>query len=289
MKKRKILVSVISITGAALMGCSGSGSSSPLSEAAKTEGTGEASKTVLIGTGASPKPYIYTDDNDNLIGYEPEVIKAINELLPQYKFKFEKTDFPSIFLGIDSGQYQMGVNNITKKPEREEKYLFADEYDIYNYTVAIVRKGYQGISTLEDLSGKKTYLSGTGGFSQIFVETFNEKHPNAPILTEYSSAEQIKIFQDLAEGVIDFTFMEQVMFDGYVEEYPELAEQLEVVTFTQEETNQIQDPYGWFIYPKTEAGEELKEAVDDALKQLKDEGTLDEIARQWLGYDVSGK
>lgn len=286
MKKRELFAAVIGITGAALMGCSKAGSSAPSSEAAKTEKT---SQTVLIGTGASPKPYIYTDDNDDLIGYEPAVIQAIDELLPQYTFQFEKTDFPSIFLGIDSGQYQMGVNNITKKPEREEKYLFADEYDMYNYTIAVVRKGYPDISTLEDLSGKRTYVSGTGGFSQIFVETFNDKHPDAPILTEYSSAEQIKIFQDLAEGAIDFTFMEQVMFDGYAEEYPELTDKLEVITFTPEETNQIQDPYGWFIYPKTQEGEKLKEAVDGALKELKDNGTLDEIARQWLGYDVSGK
>lgn len=244
-------------------------------------------KKVLVGTGAGAKPYIYTDDNDEVIGYEAELIWAIDELLPEYEFEFEKTDFSSMFLGIDSGRYQMGANNITKKPEREEKYLFADEYDLYNYTVAIVRADDDSIKTLEDLGGKKVYTSGSGGFAQLFVETYNASHEDNPIITEYSDADSLKVYQDIVAGAVDFTLTEEVMFNSYTEEFPDLRESLKFVKFTDEETKQIQDPYGWFVYPKTEEGEALKAAVDKALIELKANGTVTEISEKYLGFDVA--
>lgn len=295
-KKLLSLTTAAVLAGVLITGCGGQSGKNDTQaadskkEAAVTEASKDSAaevKKVKIGTGASAKPYIYTDDNNNIIGYEAEVIQAIDDYLPDYEFEFEITDFPSIFLGIDSGIYQMGANNITKKPEREEKYLFANEYDMYNYTVAIVRKGEDGIKTLEDLGGRKTYVGSSGGFAQFFIESYNAEHAANPILTEYTEADQIKSYQDLANGVIDFTLTEIVMFDSYLEEYPDLKEQLEYVQFSDEETAEIQDPYGWFIYPKTDEGEEIRDAVDKALSALKEDGTITKISDKYLGYDVA--
>lgn len=177
-KKLLSLTTAALLAGALITGCSGQSGQEDTQAVQKnkavttTEAAGSETevKKVKVGTGAAAKPYIYTDDNNNVIGYEAEVIQAIDDYLPDYEFEFEITDFPSIFLGIDSGIYQMGANNITKKPEREEKYLFANEYDMYNYTVAIVRKGEEGIKSLDDLGGRKTYVGSSGGFSQFFIQ-----------------------------------------------------------------------------------------------------------------------
>lgn len=290
--KKKIVASLMAVTvaGTLLTACgSGSGNANTVNAASDSAETSGEVKHVLIGTGGSARPYIYTDDDNNLIGYEADLIYAIDEYLEDYKFEFEKTDFSSMFLGIDSGKYQMGANNITKKPEREEKYLFADEYDMYNFTVAIVAADNDDIHSLDDLAGKKMYVSGGGGFGQLFAETFNETHADNPIEMEYSDADQLKVYQDISNGVIDFSLTEIVMFESYLEEYPELKETLKYVEFTTEETNQIQDPYGWFVYPKTAEGEEIKAAVDEALRALKADGTVTEIAERNLGYDTVGR
>lgn len=259
--------------------------SSQGTEAAADTQSGVEVKRVLVGTSGSTKPYIFTDDNGNLVGYDAEVLQAVSKLLPQYKFEYEFTEFPSIFLGLDAGQYQMAVNNLSYKKERAEKYLFSDEYVGYNTTGVIVRNGDTSIQTLEDLGGKKTYTGTSGLFSQVFEEKYNEEHPDNPIELLYSDADSIKQYQDLVNGVIDFSFVERVMFDFTVQSYPDLKAALDFVEFTPEETSEIQDPYTWFLYPKTEFGEQLKADVDSALRQLKQDGTIKEISLKWLGYD----
>ena len=242
--------------------------------------------TIKVGTGGKPKPFIFTDDDNNVIGFDADVVAAIDELLPEYEFVYELTDFAAIFTGVDAGIYQMGDNNITRKPEREEKYLFGEEYYGYNYTGLIVRTDDASIQSLEDLAGKKTYTSGSGGFAQIFFETYNEKHADNPAELIYTSADQRKQFQDLQDGVIDFTFMESVMWDAYREEFPEYADTLKFIFLSDEETREIQDPLSWFIFAKNEEGKKLSDAVDGALRTLKENGKLNEIAQKWLGYDV---
>jgi polar amino acid transport system substrate-binding protein len=244
---------------------------------------------ILLGNSGAPKPYAYLNEDNELTGYEVDLINAIDELLPQYEFKFEQTEFVSIFAGIDAGRYQMGTNNFTKKPEREEKYLFANEYFVYNYTIAVVKKGRTDIATLDDLGGKKTYVGDGGGFSQIFFDGYNAQNPDNPIETIYSGADTLKVFQDISAGLIDFTFMETVMLDNYFKEFPELAPLLDPVAFSQEETQKIQDPYAWFIYPKSEAGEKLRDDVDAALLQLVENGTLLELSLKYFGFDATGR
>jgi polar amino acid transport system substrate-binding protein len=254
---------------------------------ASTEsGTGDVTK-VLIGTSGSTKPYIFTDDDGNLVGYEAEILEHIQALLPQYDFEYEFTEFPSIFLGLDAGQYQMAVNNLSWKQEREDKYLFSSEYVCYNSTGIVVRKGYDEISTLDDLGGKRTYSGESGLFSQVFLEKYNEEHPDNPVEILYTSAESVKQYQDLLDGVVDFLFSEPVMRRYTLEEYPDLEAAIDYVEFTPEETAEIQDPYTWFLYPKTEFGEQLRDDVDGALRQLKEDGTIKEIALKWIGYDTT--
>jgi polar amino acid transport system substrate-binding protein len=253
--------------------------------------SGDADVTnVLIGTSAGPKPYLWQDENGDLTGYDYELVQAIDEYLPEYTFEYEVTEFPSIFTGIDSGRYQMGDNNLTKKPEREEKYLFGKEPYVYNWTVVVVPTGNpQNIDSLEDLGGKKTYTGDSGGFAQLFFESYNQEHPDNPIETIYTAAEEVKQLTDLAEGVIDFTFLEIPMFDNYIAEYSVLDGKLEYVQLSQEETQEIQDPRGWFIFAKTEDGQKLADRVDEAILALHEQGKLVELSNEFFGFDMTGR
>ena len=66
--------------------------------AAKKEKKNGKVKTIIVGTGKAFAPFCYLDDNGNLAGYEKEVLDAVDELLPQYKFKYETFDFANILI-----------------------------------------------------------------------------------------------------------------------------------------------------------------------------------------------
>ena len=308
MKKRQIrklgkVVAAIISSAAVLAGC-GNKVETPTTQPAQaqtsetgTENTQIAeapeetveATTILIGTGGSPKPWLWVEEDGRIAGYDAEVIYAIDELLPQYDFEFEKTEFASLFTGVDSGRYVMAVNNFAWREERAEKYLYGEEYVCYEKKVIIVKKGNDTIQSLADIGGHSTYTSGTGLASQLFLEDYNEKHPDNPVELVFSDADTLKTIQDIVAGVVDFGFLDQPMLSVYLESYPSLYEDLDIIELTDEETESINPPYTYFIFAKTEQGEEVRAAVDEALRVLKENGTITELSLQYIGYDVTGR
>ena len=156
---------------------------------------------------------------------------------------------------------------------------------MYVYKTVVIRKGDDSLHGIDDLGGKKVYSSGTGGAVDLFYEDYNEANPDNQIIIEYTSADTLKYYQDLVEGKIDFFFSSKPGSDAFFESYPEFEDQVDIIQFSKEETEEIEDPYGWFIYPKTEEGAKLRDAVDGALRILKDNGKLSELSAQYLGFD----
>ena len=266
-----------------------SGASAQTQEADAPAGETAEVTTILIGTGGSPKPWLWVEEDGTIAGYDAEVIYAVDELLPQYEFVFEKTEFASLFTGVDAGRYVMAVNNFAWREERAEKYLYGDEYVCYEKKVIIVKKGNTDIKSLADIGGHSTYTSGTGLASQLFLEDYNVKNPENPVELVFSDADTLKTIQDIVAGVVDFGFLDQPMLSVYLESYPSLYEDLDIIELTDEETEAINPPYTYFIFARTEQGEEVKAAVDGALKELKDNGTISELSLEYIGYDVTGR
>ncbi|MDR2615561.1 MAG: transporter substrate-binding domain-containing protein [Oscillospiraceae bacterium] len=278
-------------TPAAPGGSGGAESTTPTDSGAAPDETPIAAKKVLIGNSGGPRPYAYlSDDEITYIGYDYELIAAIDELLPEYDFEIEVTEFASIFAGVDSGRYLMGMNNITKKPEREEKYLFGKEFYSYNTHGLLVRKDNTDIYDIEDLGGKKVYTSGDGVlFSDVFYRTFNEQHPGNEIITVLSGADSTKTTQDLVDGVVDFALSSAVSFEISKNNFPELYEQLELRPLTPEQTKEIEDPYAWYIFPKTDEGQALADAIDGALVELAATGKMQELSIKYFGFNMTGR
>lgn len=256
---------------------------------AATENAATEVTKIIVGTGGSPKPWLWVEEDGSIAGYDAEVIYAVDELLPQYEFEFEKTEFASLFTGVDSGRYVMAVNNFAWREERAQKYLYGDEYVCYEKKVIIVKKGNEDIKTLSDIGGHSTYTSGTGLASQLFLEDYNTKNPDNPVQLVFSDADTLKTIQDIVNGVVDFGFLDQPMLSVYLESYPSLYEDLDIIELDDAESEAINPPYTYFIFAKTELGEAVKTAVDGALKELKSNGTIAALSEEYIGYDVTGR
>lgn len=273
-KGKKIIV----VTGLVLTGLlTGACGKKEKAEEASANNNSDA-QTIVVGTGSSYEPYCYLDENGKLTGYEIAVLNAVDDLLPQYKFDIQIFEFKNIAVGIDAGQIDLGAHQFEENDERREKYLFAEEaYTTYdNYvTVAIDRDDINGI---DDLAGKNVKAS-TGGNNVAYnLEKYNEEHAGAPLNIIYSSETTEQLISNLENGTYDGT----VMLDRNVERYNEqYGERLKIVgePFTNSNT--------YYLYPKGK--EELQKAVDGALKQLKEDGTLAELSTSYIGKDYTPK
>ncbi|MFG2906047.1 ABC transporter substrate-binding protein [Kitasatospora sp. NPDC048286] len=79
---------------------------------------------VVGSVGSTPPLGFYADDDKTIIGVEPDLASLIGDVLG-LKVAYDTVSWENIFVGLDSGKYDVGVSNITVTEERKEKYDFA--------------------------------------------------------------------------------------------------------------------------------------------------------------------
>ncbi len=98
-------------------------------------------KKIIVGTGTQFPNICFLDDKGNLTGYDVELVRAIDEKLPEYEFEFKTMEFSNLLLSLETRKidfvaHQMEVNN-----EREEKFLFNKEpYNVFPLKVTVTAK-----------------------------------------------------------------------------------------------------------------------------------------------------
>ncbi len=255
-----------------LAGCSSSGDGT---DADESDGTEEV-QTIIVGTGTSYEPACYLDEDGNLAGYEYEVLSAIDELLPQYEFEFQTMEFASILVALDAGQIDIAAHQYEENDERREKYLFGEEAYTTFVTYPVVLATRDDIETLDDLQGK-TVLIPTGDNPQYYIDAYNEEHPDNQINVVNLSSPTAEVeITGFNEGTWDAMFMTKRDLARINEEYDDLLKALE---------EPLQNSSTYWLYQK--GNTELQEAVDEALRELKESGRLSEISIEVFGADYT--
>lgn len=116
-----------------------------------------------------------------------DVLNAVFNKLPDYELEYEVTDFGSVLSGLNSGNYQIGVNNFSYNEDRGASYLYSYPYDKISY-VFVTKKGGKEIKSFEDAAGL-SFEGGTGISVSNAVEAWNEKNPDKAINITYSDAD----------------------------------------------------------------------------------------------------
>ncbi|MBL7259982.1 ABC transporter substrate-binding protein [Paractinoplanes lichenicola] len=132
--------------------------------------------TLTIGVGAAGAgfaPLAFTaTDNKTLIGSEPDIAVAVAGILG-LKPDLQNTSWENLFIGLDSGKYDVGASNITVTEERKQKYDFAtyrkDE-------LAFEAKKGSGLKVTgpKDVAGKKVAVGSGTNQEKILVEWSEE-------------------------------------------------------------------------------------------------------------------
>jgi polar amino acid transport system substrate-binding protein len=240
--------------------------------------------TIYAATSGSPAPYITVDEDNNLTGYDIEVIKEIFNRLPQYELELVNTDFSAVLTGLTSGNYQIAVNNLGYREERAENYLYSYPYDKIKY-VFIQRKDDEPLTSFQDAADRGYSIEAGAGVNVTnAIEKWNEENPDSQINIIYTEAELPVVFQHIEEGASDFRIDDLPIYTAYQEEYG--FENLTDYEISDEETARVSDSLNsYFLFAKDEQGEALREEVDTVLKELKEDGTLLKLSEEYFGGD----
>lgn len=240
--------------------------------------------TVYAATGGMPKPFTYVDESNELVGHNIELLKAAFEELPQYELVIEKTDFTSIFAGLDSDRYQIGVNNFAKNAEREEKYLFSDPIFANQYVAVVVtdRDEFGDVNALSDLAGFSTAGEAAVNTTTA-IENYNKENPDDQIVINYTEEDLVLQLQGVESGKYDFLLLDKPMYDYYNKEYNFGLKELTISN--EVSTSLLSEPYSYLLISK--GNDQLLQDVNEALKKVYDSGKSKEINEKYFGVDYT--
>ena len=286
MKTTKILLSVITTLGLLLTGCGSSDSSSQAagssadntqSQSGGDNNTTEV-KTIKAATMGSPAPYIVVEEDGTVTGYDFKVLNEVFNRLPQYDLEVVVTDIGSVFTGVQSGLYDIGVNNFSYIAERAETYLYSFPYDTVSY-VFLTKDG--SVKSFADAAGKSFH--GTAGISVTnAVEAWNEKNPDQAIKVEYVE-QGTNIAQEVYDGTVEFTIMDKAMAVEYEKNY---NYGLTAIDVPAEEAKTIADN-SWTYYLFAKDNDALRQEINAVLKELREDGTLTKYGEEVFGFDTA--
>ena len=264
---KKIIIALVAL-GAIFTGC-------------KSKGKAEAEKEVFrIAVEGYWKPYNFTDENGELTGYDIDVIKAINEKIPDVTINVEPTDWDGMLLALETGRYDIVLCEVKKNPEREKRYLYADIPYNYDYP-AIAFKDTADIKTAEDLFGK-TVIVGAASSYQEWIDAFNEKNGGKiNVLYAGNDSTTVSIFTEVITGRADATLDSPVAIENLKKDqnWPlkSIPADPDLITPT------------YFVYARSSRGEYVKSLFDKGLKEIREDGTLSKIAIKWFGIDTANR
>ncbi len=287
--RRRTFISMMGVMAAAgvltLAGCSSNNSSSAASSTASSAASNGASSaaaandllstiqnrgTFIVALEGAWQPWSYHDESDTLVGYDVEVSRAIAEKLgvePEYV----ESDWDSLFAGMDAGRYDLVCNGVGITEERSKTYDFTTPY-AYTHTALAVKKDNDTITSFEDLNGKTTANSLASTYMEL-AESYGATVQGIDTLEE--------TIQLLTAGRIDATLNADVSFYDYLNVHPDAD--FKIVALT-EEASHVAIPLR-----KGDETASLLEAINNAIAELRADGTLTELSERYFGQDISSE
>ena len=261
MKKYLLLSVIVSIL---VIAFAGSVSAADLLDTIQSKGQ------ITIAMEGTWSPWTFHNEDDELVGYDVEVGKAIAERLG-VEPNFVEGPWDGLLAGLEVGRYDIMIDGVGITEERQKKYNFSTPY-AYNKPVVIVRGDYDEIQTMEDLKGKRT----ANTITSLFAETA-EKH-GADVIGVDDLNQTLEL---VLSGRIDATLNTEVTYFEYMRAHPEAN--LKIAAYGDDVT-EIGIPLR-----KGEETASLKEAINAALADMAENGVLTELSEKYFSTDISKK
>ncbi|MBK4217596.1 amino acid ABC transporter substrate-binding protein [Paracoccus caeni] len=228
-----------------------------------------SAETIRVGMSGGYFPFTFTRA-DELQGFEVDFLNAVGEITGD-DIEFVTMSFSGLIGALEAGRIDTVANQITITPEREAKFAFTQPY-VFDGAQVVVKEGNEGeITGPESLKGKSVAVNLGSNFEELLRAL---PYADEIDIRTYES----NIEQDTALGRVDAFVMDRVSSAQVIAESP-LPLALAGQPF-----DEIRNA---LPFRNDEAGNALRDRVDAAITELKENGTLAEISQKWLKADVT--
>ncbi len=258
-----LLCSVLTV--GMLAGCQAK-EDSKAQEISTTNNSETNKKTWIIATDTVFKPFEYTNEKNEFVGIDVDLVAAIASD-QGFEYELQSLGWDAAVAAVQAGQADGLIAGATINQERKDSgWMFSDGY--YDATQTFVISKGSDIASFEDLKGKNVAVkNATAGAA--FADSLKEEYGFTVTVFEDSPT----MYQDVILGnsvacVEDTPIMAASIKEGGLE--------LEIPVGMESEGA----PYGFAIM--NENSQELLDMFNNGLANIKENGTYDEIIDTYL-------
>ena len=274
MKKRKGILGLLTLVGMAVMslaGCTQLASNPTVDNWDKYQ----QQKSITVGFDNTFVPMGFEEKNGNYAGFDIELAQYVSKKLG-ITVHFQPIDWDMKETELQNGTIDAIWNGYSATDERREKVAFTIPY-MQNTQILVVKK-LSGIHSVEDMTGK--VLGAQNGSSGMLDF---EEHPEVlknrvkgGDADQYQSVNEAII--DLKNDRIDALLIDRVYADYYLTTEG-IADEYDTIPSGFESES--------FAVGVRPADKKLLEALNQAFKELYQEGIFQQISQKWFGEDVA--
>jgi polar amino acid transport system substrate-binding protein len=210
-------------------------------------------------------PYVYPDPDkpERLIGFECDLADALAVKLG-VKARMVQNQWDQLIPALDRGNFDIILNGLELTPENQQHIAMSQPYFVYAQQI-VTRANSTGIERLDNLAGKAV-----GVLSSSVGQRLLEEKGGVTVKTYPGNVETLR---DLKAGRIDAAVMDLPIAAFYAR--PDQALRLSGTSFAP----------GYYAIGVRKADLRLVAVLNDALRQLADDGTLERIYRRYGVWD----
>lgn len=231
----------------------------------------KAGKIVIVTDAHYPPCQYFAEDNETIVGYEPDLWKAITEKLG-ITYEAKSIDFAGLIPGVESGRYDVASECISDNLEREQRVTFVD----HAYASGAVFTLESDTSITEDpdtLCGKTVAIQQGFDFvnvvNEVMTPACTKKGLDPITVNQYPSGDATLLA--LYSKRVDFVLNSAAAADEIQKRAPE---PIRVVP-----NKYLPKYYNGMVVKKD--NEQLAKALLAGLKAVHEEGVYDKVMAKW--------
>lgn len=226
----------------------------------------DAGKLVL-GLDATFKPMGYTDENDNVVGFDidlaTEVCSRLGIKLETYGVNWDTKE-----MDLDAGTIDCIWNGLSISPTKKEQMLMSDPY--MNNNMVFTINADSELKTLDDLKGKTVAVQNGSTAQEILAES-----EIAGDITINELATNVEALNQLDMGMCDAVFLDSVVAQYEINEGKKMK-------MMDEGLHEEEYAIGF-----RKGDQALCDKIEEVLSEMKADGTVEKISTKWFGSDIT--